>query len=156
MQQPVLHIRSVAGFTIAELMIVVVIVGILTAVAAPSFTEAIEKQRARSSASDLHAALTRARSEAIKRNADITLAPISSTWTSGWRITDSNSIVIDEHGSIGSLTISGPASVVYRSSGRISGTVANFSITGTHASATRCVYLDLSGRPSAKAEACGP
>ena len=151
---------ATAGFTVVELMIVVVIVGILAAVAAPSFTDTIEKQRAKNAAADLHASLTRARSEAIKRNANITLSAKTSgtdgsvSWANGWEIRVSGT-VIEDHGSVPNLTFSGPASITYRSSGRISGTSnASFSITGTKTTSARYICVDLSGRPAIQTSSC--
>jgi type IV fimbrial biogenesis protein FimT len=78
------------GFTLAELVTVVVIVGVLAALAAPSFAELIRSQRIKSTANDLMAALTFARSEAVKRNADVTVAAITvsgtASWNNGWTV----------------------------------------------------------------------
>lgn len=151
------HPRSaIAGFTIVELLVVIAIVGILVSIAAPSFRETIEKHRARSAAADLHATLTRTRSEAIKRNTNVTLSPKSGNWGNGWELLDpATNAVIDDHGSITGLTISGPANVIYRSSGRTSSNASvNFDISGHYVSSARCIVLDISGRPTVKASAC--
>lgn len=145
------------GFTIIEMMVVVAVLGALIAIAAPSFTNVIEKQRAKSAAADLHTALTRARSEAIKRNRDMTLSAKSGNWKNGWEMKDPDTdAVIEDHAAIAGLTItSSTSSIVYRSSGRVSG-AANISIdfAGTQTTSARCIYLDLSGRPTIKTEAC--
>src|SRR5947207_8578310 len=67
-----------AGFTAIELLVVVSIVGVLAAIAGPSFAPLIASQRASSAATDLYVALATARSEATKRNADVTLSQKSS------------------------------------------------------------------------------
>lgn len=139
-----------------EMMMVVAIIGVLTAIAAPSFKQTIEMQRAKSAAADLHAALTRTRSEAIKRNTDVTLSPKSGNWGNGWQLADpGSSVVIDDHGSITGLTLSGPSSIVYRRSGRISWSEnVAFSITGTYSTTVRYICIDLSGRPAVQTAAC--
>lgn len=71
------------GFTLIELMIAVAIVGILAAIAMPSFTYTIQNNRVKTAATDMHLSLLLARSEAIKRNDDVVLA----TATGGWQIT---------------------------------------------------------------------
>lgn len=144
------------GFTLTELMVSVALVAVLASIATPSFTTFIEGQRVKGTASDLHTSLTRARSEAIKRGLSITLNPKAGNWASGWQIADPVSgEVIEDHAAISGLTLSGPASVTYRNSGRIAGnTDANFNIVGTDTTQARCIRLDLGGRPSVKASSC--
>lgn len=146
--------RMNRGFTLVEMLVAVAILALLFGLAAPSFTNAIDGQKAKSAASDLHASLTRARSEAIKRGVDITLNPKSGNWASGWQIADPVSgEVIEDHAAISGPSLSGPASVTYRNSGRIAGNAeVTFNIVG--ATLTRCIRLDLSGRPSVKASSC--
>lgn len=146
------------GFTLVEVLIVMVIVGILAALAAPSFSQFIKSQRMKSMASDLNSSLTLARSEAIKRNESVTLSPTTSgAWQDGWQIADpdnpGNNIQV--HSAFTGLTVSGPASVTYQSSGRVQGNAAPaFNISAPGASDQRCVNVDLSGRPYVKASAC--
>lgn len=59
------------GFTLIELLITVVILGILTAMAAPSMGDYIVQERVRGALINLKQELAYARSEAIKRNANI-------------------------------------------------------------------------------------
>ncbi|RYH70415.1 MAG: prepilin-type N-terminal cleavage/methylation domain-containing protein [Alcaligenaceae bacterium] len=78
------------GFTAIELMVVVSIVAILAALAAPSFTPLIERWRVRTAAEDLTSTLYYARSEAIKRGGDIAIEA-SSGWGDGWKVTHTRS-----------------------------------------------------------------
>ena len=152
--------RVAAGFTGIELLVVVTIVGVLAAIAGPSFAALIASQRASSAATDLYVALATARSEATKRNADVTLSQKSSAWKNGWLIldpADATKTVLD-HGPLANATVTGSlANVVYQSSGRISGaTKPTFAITMTLGSTTvtKYVCVDLSGRPFAQASSC--
>lgn len=89
-------LRPQLGFTVIELMVVVSILAILVALAAPSFTPLIERWRIRQAVSGLESAMYFARSEAIKRGGNITirkeptgtngctLAPGVSNWDCGW------------------------------------------------------------------------
>lgn len=146
------------GFTLIELLIVIAIVAILATLAAPAFSEFIKSQRIKSMATDLNSSLTLARSEAIKRNKNVTMSPTTAgAWQSGWQIADPDNAGsnIEVHSAFAGITATGPDSVIYRNSGRISGAAApafNMSASGT--TAQRCVSVDLSGRPYIKAAAC--
>lgn len=62
-----------AGFTMIELMITVSVASVLLAVAIPSFNQMIVSSRLTSQSNEMVAALNLARSEAIKRNANVTV-----------------------------------------------------------------------------------
>lgn len=151
----------IAGFTLPELLVAVGIVSILAALAAPSFSNLIASQRTRASATDLYLALAKARSEAIKRNANVTLSPKGGLWHNGWEVIGpavtpgDPDILLEEHNPVSGAVITGPASVVYQSTGRVRGgtqPVFDFSFTGTDAAA--CVKVDLSGLPTQKSSSC--
>lgn len=63
--------RPPRGFTAIELMVVVAILGILAALAAPSFTETVKRYRVTSVRDDMTAAIQWARSEAIRRRVQV-------------------------------------------------------------------------------------
>lgn len=141
--------RSVLqGFTLVEMMLVVAIMGILTSIALPYFGRIVEAERAKGAAVDLYVALTRTRSEALRLNQNVTLSPIAADWNEGWQILDPvTSAVIDSHVAVSGITITGPTSVTYRSSGRVLSS-GSFTISGSYSGNTRYVCLDLSGRPA--------
>ncbi len=144
------------GFTMVELMVAIVIACILAAVAAPGFTNLIASQRAKSIASELYAALSKARSEAITRNANVTLSPQAGGWQNGWQILDpaNASNVLEDRSVARGATVSGPAGVTYQGAGRIlAGSAPSFVITPTGGATGvyQCISIDLSGRPYMKA-----
>ena len=144
------------GFTLVELMVVVAIAAILAGVAAPSFSKAIASQRAKSAGTDVYLALLKARSEAIKRNAAVTLAPKTGGWQNGWQIVNpvDATDILEDHGVAAGATITGPTSVVYRPSGRLlAGSAASVVVTvGSGSNATsQCVAVELNGQPYTKA-----
>lgn len=78
------------GFTLIELMIVLVIVAILITVGIPSLTEFVARQRMRTTVSDLVSDVAFARAEAIKESRQVIMERLpggtTSTWKDGWRI----------------------------------------------------------------------
>jgi type IV fimbrial biogenesis protein FimT len=146
-----------AGFNVVELMVVVFIIAVLAAFAGPDMARMVRTQRIKTSAFDVLATLTLARSEAIKRNLMVTITPTGGNWSRGWTVRDSNNNVVKEQGEMGSVTVTGPANVRYASNGRLSGAVVpqfDLSATDVAAGSLRCITVDLSGRPVAKEGAC--
>lgn len=163
-QVPRLRAGAESGFTLLELLTVVTILIIMMVIAVPSYTRIVAAQRVRTATSDLFLSLVRARSEALKRSANISLTPNGSGWQYGWTMPDPNpgssTGLIESHGATVGVNVTGPASaVIYQSSGRISSASATsctssppvscFLITSTSGSytASSCVSIDLSGRP---------
>ena len=148
--------RHAAGFTLTELMTVLAIIAVLSAVAAPSFGSLIASQRAKGATSDLFTALTRARSEAIKRNTEVSLTPAAAGWQGGWRIPNpaDTGNLLDNHGPLTALTVTGPAAIVYLANGRLKGSAAPSFQVAAGSTAARCIRIDLSGRPLQTAAAC--
>lgn len=86
--------RTARGFTLIELMIAIALLGILLALAMPSFSDIIRRMRIESAASSLSVAFATARSEAVKRGRNIsvckssngTACASSGDWSTGWVI----------------------------------------------------------------------
>lgn len=81
------HRTKIRGFTIIELLVVLALLGIVAALAAPSFQRSMARQKLSLAASDLMTSALQARSEAIKANQQTIVQPLVDTnWAQGWRI----------------------------------------------------------------------
>jgi type IV fimbrial biogenesis protein FimT len=82
------------GFTLIEVLVVLVLLGVVMLLAAPSFMSFQRNAELTSSANSFMAALSAARAEAMKRQLRTFVIPVTGTnWASGWRVfvdTDSN------------------------------------------------------------------
>jgi type IV fimbrial biogenesis protein FimT len=148
--------HAAGGFTLIELMITIVIAGVLGAIALPSYRSFVSGQRIKTAAYDLTAVLFHARSEALKRNADVTLSAATGGWQNGWTMTVGTT-VLSSHEAFPGLSVTAAAdSVVYRGNGRLNASAAWFSLSasGAAASATRCITVNLGGLPASRSGAC--
>lgn len=110
-----LSLVKVKGFTLIELMIAIVVLAILIAIAAPSFTKQIQRNQMRSAMADFITAVAYARSQAVTRAASVHVRSKNTTsWDSGWCATTDSSkcdsadaSFLREFESGGSITVTG-------------------------------------------------
>jgi prepilin-type N-terminal cleavage/methylation domain-containing protein len=144
--------KNQTGFTLVELMIVVVIAAILAAIAVPNFRSFIQAQRVKSAAADLHASFTLARSEAVKRATAVSVNQVASGWINGWQIPDPTAVgvFIEDHPAVTDVTISAApgsvAAVPYLPDGHTSADPSTlFTISATDTTTRRCIQFSLRG-----------
>ncbi|MGH8786582.1 MAG: GspH/FimT family pseudopilin [Cupriavidus necator] len=146
------------GFTLVELLCAMSVLAILAVAAAPSFSSLIANQRVRGASLDLTSALLLARSEAVKRNATVTLAATGAAWTTGWAVT-AGAETVRSFGPYGGLTITPSAAggVALGNDGRLTGAAMTFEVApnGDTAAASRvCVQVSETGRVASATGAC--
>lgn len=132
-------------------MVTVAVAAVLAAVALPSLKILITNQRVRGITSDLVASLIYARSEAIKRNAQVSLVPNGGDWATGW-VVQAGGTTLRAQDALTGITTTGPVgNVAYRGNGRLPGSaqiVFTFRSSEMSQITMRCVVIDASGRPS--------
>lgn len=71
------------GFTLTELVVTVVILGIISAIAMPSYRALVVNSEIRATAESIRTGLQLARAEAVKRNSNVRFTLAGRAWTVG-------------------------------------------------------------------------
>lgn len=152
------------GFTLTEVMIVVTIGAVLAAVGLPNFNSFVAKMRLKTAVTDLHSTLILARSEALKRNAVVSVVPTNTAdWSQGWSVKFGTAVLSKQDpysavtftpasASFGTKTVT---SISFQGTGREgSSDGIGFILTATNYPSidARCVILDPSGRPTVRVD----
>lgn len=149
------------GFTLIELMVTVAVMGILATIAAPALNDVVLASKLTSYANNLAASTQLARSEAIKRNAPVSLCVSSdgancSTggWELGWIVRAADGTLIQRQQALPAgikLTeASGIANLAFQPSG-VGATNASLKVcraTPTVGGRQSVVTISLTGRAS--------
>ena len=140
-----------SGFTIIELLMVIAILGIFAGLAAPSMADLVASTAIKGAASDFYSSLILARSEAIKRRANATVAPIGADWTTGWTVTVSGNTfqTVDKLKTRVVVDPTTAVPVVFAMNGRVSSgnQTIKFSDSVRTSVPNRCVVVGTSGLP---------
>jgi len=119
MESVVIVSAQQAGFTLIELMIVIVLVAIFITVGVPSFQNLVSDNRLSTQANRLVSSLQLARTEALKLGAPVSIcrttdgascAGVGTTWETGWLVfvdTNANGDVDGERIILANSTLSG-------------------------------------------------
>ncbi|HEX2539946.1 MAG TPA: GspH/FimT family pseudopilin [Caldimonas sp.] len=151
--------RPERGFTLIELVVTVALLGIVLGLAAPSMRSFVVGQRIRALSYDLTSDLLLARSEALKRNANVVVARDAEQWHGGWT-TAAGALQLSRRNAMGNNVVfdGAPASITFDANGRVASPNAQVRITlsssAADAQSRRCVELDLSGRARSLLGAC--
>ncbi|TXG01535.1 type-4 fimbrial pilin related signal peptide protein [Massilia arenae] len=87
--KPTMRLHRCAGLSLAELAVVLGMVAVTAAVAAPDLHALVRGQQLRTASGDLHGAIQLTRSQAIARNERVKLTPNDEAgrdWSRGWTV----------------------------------------------------------------------
>lgn len=140
------------GFTLVELMVTIAVAGVMLTVAVPSMSSFITGQRVRTAMYDFSAMLMLARSEAIKRNGEVSVVSATGGWINGF-VVQAGDTVIARQSAFGNIQVANTdTSVIFTNTGRPKNGASAFQIE--KGSDKRCMRISLSGMPVTKAGAC--
>jgi type IV fimbrial biogenesis protein FimT len=151
------------GFTLPEMLTVIMIIDILAAIAFPAMTKFLATQAVRSASYDLNADLIYARSEAIARGTTVSVIGTAGTdWKQGWTIRDNaaNSVLREQSSRDSQIVFTATLNSVTFDRGGRADTKISFNIvpaagiTNPQDYMKRCIRLDPSGRPKTAEGAC--
>lgn len=148
------------GFTMIEMLATVAVLAVVSAIAAPGMRSFALSQRAKTLSYDLVQDLLVARSEALKRNVPVTMAPVGSNWATGWTVTAGGVQIAARQADHAALQFdAAPAAITFNVYGRVSAPAEPVRMTVKAASLSadvtqRCVGLDPSGYAHSKPGAC--
>lgn len=170
--------KKMAGMTLVELLIVMVILALLMAVAVPNFRSLMVRRAATAAASALSSDYRLARSEAIRRTTFVTICRSSDgascgtadSWHTGWivfldsdqdRVVDAGEEVLRVQGAVDGIAsmqaISGVATDTrpantFRTNGLSTASAESLVITASSSvlHGTRLVCISNQGRPSVR------
>jgi type IV fimbrial biogenesis protein FimT len=152
--------RHSIGVTLTELLVVVAVVGVLATLAVPSFRSLVESQRVKNAGFEMFSLLSLARSEAIKRNANVTITPsFNAEGEVGFTVTAADGEVIRTKSALKGVVVtvapSGTTEVVYRRTGRATATPTfQVDVSATPTANVRCIEIELSGMPRSSKGVC--
>lgn len=148
------------GFSLIELLTVIALIGILSGLAVPAYRSTLISNSLAASSNDLSAAISLARSEAIKRRVRMDVAPIGGDWARGWQVLPNGGAAgteVRRYDLPGTMTVSnGPAAIGFNPRGlRADFTDINIRLSRDDGKYRRCISVSPSGATRISTEQSG-
>lgn len=144
------------GFTLVEMLVVISLAALMLGLAAPSLRGFLLGQRVKSAVQSLVSAAQEARSEAVKRNAEVVLVAATGGWAQGWTLQfGAAGQVLSRQDAYPGVVVSGASQRIgYGGSGRLTAAVSDLEFKDEAQAHVRCLSFDLSGLPRSRSGAC--
>ncbi|ERP86869.1 MAG: GspH/FimT family pseudopilin [Pseudomonadales bacterium] len=155
--------KQESGFTIVELVVSLLVLGVLLAFAIPSYQGVIASNALRTSTADLITALNLAKMQSVSLRQQVTVAPVTAgDWESGWVVTypagseEKNQTFLPAQ-DVAITQTQGANNPVFRSDGYTTNTPAAFQLCNPKAGDTgRLISVSVVGRISNEDVDCNP
>ncbi len=110
----------------------------------------------REAGSDLLESALLARSEAVKRAANVDVIPTAGNWQNGWTV-QVGATVLESRPATTGVTIAPnvAGNITFQLSGRVSTAIRTLTLSTAQSTTVRCLAIDPSGRASLKASSNG-
>jgi type IV fimbrial biogenesis protein FimT len=134
-------------------MVTISVAAILLAIVVPSFRTFTLSQRVKAGSFDLYSTLMLARSEAVKRRANVTVTAVSGNWNNGWTVSDGSTTLRGQDSPKGLTITSDATTLTYQTDGRLGSGSASYmelAATGNSAAGRRCMTVDPVGVPRSR------
>lgn len=168
-----IHTSYRRGFTLIELMIVMIVMGLLITVGVPSFRALMADNQVSNSANELLYAIQLARAEAVKRNQMVSLCPSSDklnctangNWHVGWIIfldtsgngvRDNSEVIIRVQDALDSMvTLTGPTAIQFATGGYLEpAAIKSIQASATGTTNSKWVCLTAIGKAGVQSTTC--
>ena len=138
--------RRNSGFTMIELMVTIAIVGILIAVAVPSFTESMARRSLEGAANELNADLQYTKSQAVSLNAPISMLTSEHGYIVSRAPADPNVPTLKTISLDSKITLTSPLSVSFDPYRDFASAAITITLSHTKTSSQLQVKVDAMGR----------
>lgn len=146
------------GFTLIELMVTLVILGILIAAGVPGMQNLLANMSVSSSSKRLHNSLAYARQQASDMTTIVTVCPsndsatCSGTWNDGWIVFDTSTntvLKVEDNSASNTTVVAGSATISFSIRGENTGNAVSFTVNSTRPGITpRQISVSNSGYTS--------
>jgi len=156
-----MKIYTQRGFTIIELMITILLLGVMLTLAVPSFSSIFKQNRLAAQTNALLSSLNYARGQTINQNQTVNVQPIAAgtNWSGGWKVRVNGTDIQFFEGVENASLISSAATITYQSDGSLTA-AGNITLTLTPTdcptgdSDVRVVTITLSGQSTSATAVC--